>query len=259
MSHLCQYNYSHTIQIAQGSKEKVTQVAEQVSADNDGILDPGCGLLERCIDDSTHDPVKANTFLASLSKIDDDRMLKYTTGDSDSGAKKEDHYSVSEREKMMGFPPGYVSKPMKQLFDQITTCAMLQPETSYSKTYRDFMERRFWYLRKKIKYQEYPKKGEEPYFEIGIATPIENKKKLDYFKEEQYSKHLIGMGFSICVIESLLEGLVDLFAKDLLTTYEGCDYSFPWEPYLTYYHRDRKKESSTQSDHNNEEKQMEEG
>jgi hypothetical protein len=213
--------------------------------------------LERCINDSTNDPVKANTFLASLSKIDDDRMLKYSTGDS--GAKKEDHYSVSEREKMMGLPPGYVGKPLKQLFNQITTHAILQPETrTDGKTYRDFMERRFWYLRKKIKLQEYPKKGEEPYFEIGIATPIENKKKLDYFKEEQYSKHLIGMGFSICVVESLLERLVDLFAKDLLTTYEGCDYSFPWEPYLTY-HRDRQKECTTQTAQNNEEMQTEEG
>ncbi len=217
--------------------------------------------MERCIaDDSTHIPVvKANTFLASLSKIDDDRMLKYSSGDSGDQI-KEDHYSVREREKMMGLPPGYVSKPVKQLFDQITTCAILQPETSADgKTYRDFMERQFWYLGKKIKYQHYPKRGEDPYFEIGIATPIENKKKLDYFKEEQYSKHLIGMGFSICVIESLLEDLVDLFTKDLLTTYEGCDYSFPWEPYLTYYHRDRQKECTTQTAQNNEEKQMEEG
>ncbi len=197
--------------------------------------------MERLIyeyDHNTHLKVKANTFLASLTKIDDDRMLKYSTGDQI----KLESYSVSERERMMGLPPSYVSGPLKEIFNEITINAILKPETSADgKTYRDFMDQRYWQLRKKLKLQHYPKKGEEPYFEIGIATPIENKKKLDFFKEEQYSKHLIGMGFNICVIEALLEGLVDLFSSDLLKTYEGCDYSFPWEPYRSY-HCDRQKE-----------------
>ena len=196
--------------------------------------------MERLIyeyDDNTHLKVKANTFLASLTKIDDDRMLKYSTGDQI----ELESYSVSERERMMGLPPSYVSGPLKKIFNEITMNAILKPETSADgKTYREFMDRRYWHLRKKLKLQHYPKKGEEPYFEIGIATPIENKKKLDFFKEEQYSKHLIGMGFNICVIEALLEGLVDLFSNDLLKTYEGCDYSFPWEPYRSY-HCDRQK------------------
>eukprot|EP00984_Skeletonema_dohrnii_P012278 scaffold4963_cov115-Skeletonema_dohrnii-CCMP3373.AAC.8 len=238
--------------------EKYTNVASQVSVDYDGILDPGSGLLERLVYDcDEHFTVKANTFLASLSKIDDDRMLKCSTGDCGRTNIKLEHYSVGERERMMGFPPGYVSRPLQNLFNEITTCAILQPETSADgKTYRDFMDKRFWHLRKKLKLQHYPK-ALEPYFEIGIATPIENKQKLAFFTEEQYSKHLIGMGFSICVVEALLEGLVDLFAKDLLRTYEGCDYSFPWEPYLSYHHdRQEEEESATQSA--NEEGQMRE-
>lgn len=220
---------------------KYTDVASQVSVDYDGILDPGSGIVERLNDDSAHLPVKANTFLASLTKIDDGRMLKYST--EDSGIKL-GHYSVREREKMMGLPPGYVSKPVKTLFNEIATCAILHPETSADgKTYRDFMDPRFWYLRKKVKFQHYPKKGEDPYFEIGIATPRENKQTLDFFKEEQYCKHLIGMGYNICVIEALLEGLVSLFPSDLLQSFEGCTYSFPWEPYLSY-HRDRQKEAA---------------
>jgi len=248
------------VQYTTRNKEKVTNVASQISADCDGILDSGYGLLERLVcDDKRHITVKANTFLASLTKIDDDRMLKYSTGDSGRTKIKVQPYSVTEREKMMGLPAGYVSKPLKKLFHEITTCAILKPETSADgKTYRDFMDRRFWHLRKKIKLQHYPREREEPYFEIGIATPIENKKKLAFFKEEQYCKHLIGMGFSICVVESLLEGLVDLFANDLLKTYERYDYSFPWEPYLSY-HRDRQKEAITQSANSDEERQMEEG
>ena len=60
--------------------EKYTNVASQVSVDYGDILDPGSGLLERlvydCDEHFTVKTVKANTFLASLSKIDDDRMLK---------------------------------------------------------------------------------------------------------------------------------------------------------------------------------------
>lgn len=248
-----------SVQIPLDNVEKYTSVASEVSADYDGILDPGYGLVERLTyDDSAHLTVKANTFLASLTKIDDDRMLKYSTG---AGDFKLESYSVSEREKMMGLPPSYVSGPLKKIFNEITIGAILKPETSADgKTYRDFMDRRFWNLRKKLKFQHYPKYGEEPYFEIGIATPIENKKKLEFFKEEQYSKHLIGMGFNICVIEALLEGLVDLFSNDLLKTYEGCDYSFPWEPYRSY-HCDRQKEkeamTTRKSTNNDEEGQME--
>mmetsp|Transcript_13810 Transcript_13810/g.23456 ORF Transcript_13810/g.23456 Transcript_13810/m.23456 type:complete len:952 (-) Transcript_13810:60-2915(-) len=241
--------------------EKYTNVASQVSVDYGDILDPGSGLLERlvydCDEHFTVKTVKANTFLASLSKIDDDRMLKCSTGDCGRTNIKLEHYSVGERERMMGFPPSYVSKPLQNLFNEITTCAILQPETSADgKTYRDFMDKRFWHLRKKLKLSHYAK-SEEPYFEIGIATPIENKQKLAFFTEEQYSKHLIGMGFSICVVEALLEGLVDLFAKDLLRTYEGCDYSFPWEPYLSN-HRERQKEEESATQSANEERQMRE-
>lgn len=207
--------------------------------DYDGILDPGYGIVESLWHD-VNEPliVKANTFLASLTKIDDDRMLKYSTGDIGRTKIKLEHYSVAERERMMGLPNRYVSKPLQVLFDEITKNAILQPETSANgKTYRNFMDRTFWHLRKKLKLQHYPK-PDEPYFEIGIATPIENKQKIAFFKEEQYCKHLIGMGFSICVVEALLAPIVDLFAtNDMLRTYEGCDYSFPWEPYLSY-HRD---------------------
>ncbi len=251
-----------SVQIPLRNSEKYTSVASEVSADYDGILDPGYGLVERLTyDDSTHLTVKANTFLASLTKIDDDRMLKYSTGDSGGSKIKLESYSVNEREKMMGLPPSYVSGPLKKIFNEITIRAIFQPETSADgKTYRDFMDRRYWHLRKKLKLQHYPKYGEEPYFEIGIATPIENKKKLEFFKEEEYSKHLIGMGFNICVIEALLEGLVDLFASDSLKTYEGCDYSFPWEPYQSY-HCDRQKEKTaitiTQPNSHDQERQME--
>ena len=57
--------------------------------------------------------VNANAFLASLSRIDDDRMMKYKPEE------KKYHletYSISERERMMGLPVGYVKDPGEWIF-----------------------------------------------------------------------------------------------------------------------------------------------
>ena len=142
---------------------------------------------------------------------------------------------------MMGLPAGYCSKPLQILFHELTTNAILEPERNADgkKTYRDFLPKQYWHLRKKIKLQHYAKPGEVPYFEIGIATPQESRQKLAFFKAEQYGKHLIGNGWSIPVIEYLLEGIVDLFAPGDLRMYEGYECTFPWEPYLSSRRRQK--------------------
>ena len=57
---------------------------------------------------------------------------------------------------------------------------------------------------------------------------------MSFYSEEQYCKHLIGNGWSIPVVEHLLEGLKDLFADDvILPTYSKYTNPHPWEPYLS--------------------------
>jgi hypothetical protein len=68
-------------------------------------------LVSACVDDGWTVPgteqnfAKVNDFLAAKSKIDDDRMLKAQKLDGDT---IKGTFSVLERERMLGFPKGYV-------------------------------------------------------------------------------------------------------------------------------------------------------
>lgn len=55
--------------------------------------------------------VKANTFMASLARLDDGRMLKVKEIDANQYVASS--YSVLERERMLGFPEGYVGNAGK--------------------------------------------------------------------------------------------------------------------------------------------------
>ena len=203
---------------------------EARSVSVESILEDGYGLVETLIDDGNDYNIKANTLLASLTRIDDDRMMKAKLSDQQSGRTKiiVEPYSVAERERMMGFEAGYVSKPMQRIFKEITMNGVFKPETSsVNETYRDFMPENLWYLRKKINMRCYDLEEAEPYFGIKIATPLESKRDLSYFSEEEYCKHLIGNAWSIVTVEHLLRGLVELFPKDMLKTYDGCN-AYPW-------------------------------
>ena len=181
--------------------------------------------------------VKANALLASTSRIDDDRMLKCKKlKDSGSlGARYlVDTYSVEDREVMMGLPSGYVALPMNKLYDELTNGAFLLPETNPGTTYRDFLPRDLWHLRKKCRFKEKPSR-DDPLFQILISSPLEGKAELDYFSRDQYAKRLIGNGWSLPVVEHILEPLRDLYRdeKILKPCGDRWTYSYRWAPYLT--------------------------
>jgi len=50
--------------------------------------------------------------------------------------------------------------------------------------------------------------------------------KREFFDAEQYSKHLLGLGYSIPVVELLLTNLKHVFSS---RQYAGYDYSYRWE------------------------------
>ena len=70
----------------------------------------------------------------------------------------------------------------------------------------DFLPRGLWHFRKKCKFKFEPSTN-EPFFHILLSSPLEGKKNLVYFNQEQYCKHLIGNGWSIPVVEHLLSRL----------------------------------------------------
>lgn len=218
------------------SSAKIKDVASGVSMD--GFLDDDYGAVARLLQDDDEEDmaVKANTFLASLSRIDDDRMIKCkldgSSGRNSSSKYQIETYSVAEREKMMGLPKGYVENHLSRLFGELTEKAFLLPETSQEgKTYRDFLPREFWHFRKKCHFKCIAY-SEPPYFQLALSSPLEGKLQPSFYTEKQYCKHLIGNGWSIPVIEYLLGSLKELFADDALVTYDKYGDPYPW-PYIS--------------------------
>ncbi len=215
------------------SSSPITDVASFQSVDQ--VLDEGYGAVARLVPGcDMNTTVKANSFLAPSSRIDDERMLKYKV-DADSQKPNDVHhcetYSVGERERMMGLPIGYVQQPLNWLYRELTFNAFLNLETStVGKTYRDFLHRNCWHFRRMCKFEFQPS-SEHPFFQLALSSPLEGGTKLSFFAKDEYCKHLIGNGWSIPVVEHLLGNLREMFAEDALVSYQGYDTKHPWEPY----------------------------
>lgn len=85
----------------------------------ESCLDDGYSLPQMLIEDYEGEEVprriKANTFMASYGRLGDDRMFIFKE-EKENGKRhlySKRIYSVTERERIMGYPEGYVSKPGK--------------------------------------------------------------------------------------------------------------------------------------------------
>jgi len=192
------------------------------------MLDEPSSIMPQtiCEDEEATKVVKANTFLAAQGRIDDKRMLRVEKVD-------DNHYvgntlSVSERERMLGLPDGYVAEPLKKLFGEITMKGFLKPETTVGLGWKDDLDKSLWHFSKKCKFK-IEKFKDVPFFKIKISSPLETKKDLYYFDEQEYCKHLLGNGWSIPVIEHVLKKLKDKSRNTQV--YDGYEYDFPWPPY----------------------------
>lgn len=117
------------------NSDQIRDTASKVSAGS--CLDSGWRSIEHLLDEDVQ-VFKANAFLASLSRIDDDRMKGRYATQSDNKYVIET-YSVSERERMMGLPVGYVERPLQYLFEQLRDNAFKLPETNIEdKTYSEY-------------------------------------------------------------------------------------------------------------------------
>lgn len=168
--------------------------------------------------------IKANTFMASTGRIDDDRMI---TAQQEGQKYVLNTYSVKDREKMIGLPPGYIQTAMKNLFQKLTTEGLLKAEEVIHKTgFKDCSD--------DASLQPFYRPNMVKRKDRKISAPLEGKTQFSFYDEEGYSKHLIGNGWSIPVVEHLLQPLTELFVSDsLFKTYENYNYDFPWEPYAS--------------------------
>jgi hypothetical protein len=215
--------FASLCQITLSNATEITDTACEQSACS--LLDGGYVMAETvCKDDNGEIIIpKANTFMASKVRIDDDRMIKVKRkGDG----YYIDKYSVSERERMLGLPIGYVSKAVKNLFKELTEKAFLRPEAEEGSNWRTLLSEELHNFRMCCEFKMKPQR-KEPYFHIELSTPKEGKT-TSLYNEDAYCKHLLGNGWSIPVVEYILGGLKDLCDE---TSFEGYDYNYPWPPY----------------------------
>lgn len=173
--------------------------------------------------------LKANTFMASSTKLDDQRMMKIKRVQGSSKYHLQ-YYTINEREAMMGFPVGYIEKPVKKLFKILHTayheCNWAEHEDCRDSL--DFLIDNFSGHLDIVKFSDFL---EAPYFcelLVGTADRNREKKRKYYLNAERYAKRLVGNSFSIPVVMKLLEPLGDLFPHK---EYEGYSYVFPWKPH----------------------------
>ena len=175
-------------------------------------------LAEACGINSHERPLKANTFMASMGRIDDfPRMGK--TREKKPGMFEVETYSVNDRERMMGFPEGYVEEPLKDLFEKMTEAFVHPDWTTAMPELAKFSG---------LPYSFKPQQT-SPFFLLKAGPPLPHKQKTQYyFSSSEYAKHLIGNAFSIPVMEHLLKPLTQLFASK---QHEGYSYPYPWPPH----------------------------
>ena len=177
---------------------------------------------------------KANTFMASAGRIDDSpRMIKVREND---GKYEVGFYSVTDREVLMGFPRGYVSKAVNQVFtdivNQFTSEAWADDVLLLNQTLDEDSFEKLNYLKtlSGLGYSFYLNENS-----IAVKVGVREKKMSGnknepkyYFSEEDYGKHLIGNAFSIPAVQHLLQPLKCMFKSK---EYNDSLYSFEWPPH----------------------------
>jgi len=198
---------------------------------------------------------KFPTFMASVGRMDDERMLVFKKRYSFFSMFGSTEYemlahsvfyatalflnrsnsrvaftgrsiSISEREVAMGYQEGYVSKPVQALFeallhDGLGMISQAQPHWSQKLDQK--------YHRFAGAYHDLP----ESYrlFRDGDAVlkmspPAGSAARPTFFDAEGYSKHLVGNAYSVPVVETLLQPLKKVFVQ---RSYQNYQYTYQWE------------------------------
>ena len=199
----------------------------QIQMESVPILEGGYQMVGKfCKEISSQVPVKANTFLASESRLDDmPRMLIVKEEGNDKYMAAS--YSMKDRENMMGFPKGYVSDPVLNLFSSLEENAF-RPEFKHGESWLGKVDKALQEFQCcNFKFCK-PREGSDDLFELQIGEPNIHRQKQPFFGCEDYAKHLIGNAWSIPVIEHLLKPLREICTQK---RYMNFDYKYQWQPY----------------------------
>lgn len=172
---------------------------------------------------------KAYTHMASPGRIDhNERMIKVRLHND---LVEATHYTVEDREILMGFPKGYVECVVKRIFERVEESFQAEDWlTNADKNNWDFDELQSLSARR-YKFILCSDSNETKLLlKLGTVEKLKNddKKSLYYYNSDGYCKRLLGNSYSIPVVEHILRPLCDLFP---LKKYSNADYCFAWQAY----------------------------
>jgi hypothetical protein len=154
--------------------------------------------------------VKANTFLASKGKLDDSRMMTVKKIENGCTKYQVGTYSILDREKMMGYPSGYIWNAVIFLWNALANDAS-------GDNWKDKLDVKLHHF-----YEcEFTFKNNV----LQISTELEHRQERICLTCNEYAKRLVGNAWSIPVVEALLSPLqLVCESKD----YEGFNHKFYW-------------------------------
>lgn len=178
---------------------------------------------------------KAQCLMASKSRIDEFQTLRMFVFRKQNDVTHKYHgrpMLIVEREKLMGYPVGYIEEPVRRLFEALGQNALnitMQDDQPWKERlpemYHNFAGN-YHALRCKNPYRFEVNKDDPPFIYAKMAPPDASKDP-PFFNVDGYAKHLIGMAYSVPVVELLLEPLQQIFK---IKEYKTFTYKYAWEP-----------------------------
>ncbi|GAX09310.1 hypothetical protein FisN_32Hh006 [Fistulifera solaris] len=229
----------------------------------ESCMDDGYTLAQMLIadtesaEDAPSRRMKANTFMASKARLKDDRMHVFKRCEiGNNGSRRGREYltrafNVTERERMMGYPEGCVSRPVSMLFEILWSHGYFrlnkykieikgQPAETWpldKDGWREMLPKELHDFAGNFLGHSFP--NITPFcFKFALPpkvrlAPPPSGETATHLDEEEYAMHLIGNAFSIPSVEQVLCRLNELFSPEekhrCKELYENWQYSYKWE------------------------------
>ena len=168
--------------------------------------------------------------MASKSRIDERnslRMYVFKDRNVTTGNYHGRPMTVSEREKLMGYPTGYVEEPVQSLFETLYKDGLAHNWTIFS-PWKEALDPKYHHFAGNYHClpaaHSYGFKIRESEVELTMAPPSTGQP--SFFDAKEYAKHLIGLAYSVPVVEELLSPLRDIFCQRVYTGYQ---YDYAWQ------------------------------
>jgi len=182
------------------------------SEDADAAIQAGAGATLR----------KANTFMASSSRIDDERMTVVKEIEKNGYIGRS--IMVLERERLMGFPERYVAQPLVPLFEEVRNAMCKERLPGHETPWTKEMDSKYQCFSGDVPQLAIDDRSSNGTPKARLSPPQSTAKK-SYFDRDGYAKRLLGNAYSVVVAELLLHPLSTLYPS---RRYPRFEYTFPW-------------------------------